>query len=56
MNIYIVVGYESYGEEAKILGAFTSEELAVKELQEFLDQSLAHSGFVQEQELIDLRM
>jgi hypothetical protein len=56
MNVYVVVIFSSYGENPQIEGVYTSENLATSKLEEFLNESLAHSGFIQETELIDLRM
>lgn len=56
MNVYVVITFSSYGENPQIEGVYTSEDLATTKLDEFLNASLAHSGFVQETELIDLRM
>jgi hypothetical protein len=55
MNVYVVVVFRSYGENAEIYGVYTSEKLANEQLAEFFDQSIAHSGYIEEQELIDLR-
>lgn len=54
MNVYVVVTFRSYGEDPQIDAVFVSEKLAQDRLDDFLNESLAHSGFVQEKELIDV--
>jgi hypothetical protein len=55
MNVYVLVTFKSYGENPEVEGVYTSETLAANKLEEFLNESLAHSGFIQETELVDIR-
>lgn len=54
MNVYVVITFSSYGENPEVAGVYASEDLAEQQLNDFLNQSLAHSGFIQEKELINI--
>jgi len=55
MNVFVVVTFSSYGETPEIAAIYTDQSLAEEHLEEFIDESLAHSGFVEEKELVDMR-
>ena len=56
MKVYVLVVSFHHGENTEILGVYTDENVANAELETHLNTSLSNSGYLQETDLIDIKL
>ena len=52
MEVFVVITFTSYGEVPTVAGVYTSQAKAEEYLENFISQSLAHSGFIQPEAIV----